>query len=567
MAPLNNIDVIPAAISGDISKPGKWNIQHCILCEFALFPLVTGVTQMSRTARLLTVSTAGLAMLATLLVVAPPGQASKTVSEVYNVPASGKLALTGHGWGHGHGMSQYGAQGAALKGLSYQQILAFYFPGTVLGGATGSIRVLITADTDNDVRVVPASGLQVRQVGGTAYTLPATAGIKTWRLSKAASGATVLDYDNGAWHTYLPGGKALAGDAEFVRPGNLTLRLNGSTRVYRGVLRLVSKDTVNVVGLDDYVKGVIPREMPTSWQPAAVRAQAVAARTYGVFDRNAHPSRHYDTCDTTSCQVYGGVTDEDSRGNAAADATAGRILRYGGQPAFAQFASSNGGWLSDGGQPYLVAKADPYDGFSGNPVHTWTTTLTKGAVQKAYPSLGNLERVLVTRRDGHGDFSGRVEQLKLDGAKADVTLSGDAFRSKFGLRSSWFRFGSGSSAPAPTPTPSQDHQGSPIHRRWLAIGGASSVVGRQKSAEYSVASGRAQRFARGRIFYKANVGAHELFGRVLNAYVRRGAATSRLGFPMTRPLRAGKRMNARFEHGTISVRRHGKAAVKVTYTS
>src|SRR5690242_3902132 len=107
---------------------------------------------MSRSARLLPAATAGLAMVATLLVAAPPGEASRTVNEVYAVPATGRLALTGHGFGHGHGMSQYGAQGAALKGLTYQQILAFYFPGTVLGNAAGSMRVLITADTDNDVR-------------------------------------------------------------------------------------------------------------------------------------------------------------------------------------------------------------------------------------------------------------------------------------------------------------------------------------------------------------------------------------------------------------------------------
>ena len=155
--------------------------------------------------------------------------------------------------------------------------------------------------------------------------------------------------------------------------------------------------------------------------------------------------------------------------------------------------------------------------------------------------------------------------MKLDGSKADVTLTGDSFRSKFGLRSSWFHFGSGSSAPAPTPAP--DTQATPIHRRWLAIGGASSVVGRQKGAEYAVAGGRAQRFAKGRIFYKAGLGAHEEFGRVLTVYVRRGAATSKLGFPLTRPQRAGKRVKARFEHGTISVRRHGKPRAIVTFTS
>jgi stage II sporulation protein D len=522
---------------------------------------------MSRSARIFPVATAGLAMLATLLVVAPPGQASRTVSEAYTVPANGKLALTGHGFGHGHGMSQYGAQGAALKGLSYQQILSFYYPGTALGAATGSIRVLITADGDNDVRVLPASGLAVRQAGSaTSYVVPTNVGATTWRL--VASGAnTAVQYANGAWHAW----KTIPGDAEFFRSGSLSLRVGGSTRAYRGALRLSDDNTVNVLSLDDYVKGVVPREMPTSWQPAAVRAQAVAARTYGVYDRSAHPTRYYDTCDTTSCQVYGGVGDEDTRGNAAVDATAGKILRYGGQPAFSQFGSSSGGWLSDGGQPYLVAKADPYDGFSGNPMHTWTTTLTKAAIQNAYSSLGTLKRVLVTRRDGHGDWYGHVESMTLDGSKKDVTLSGDAFRSKFGLRSSWFRFGSGSTtpapAPAPSPTPAPDNQSSPIHRRWLAIGGASSVVGRQKGEEYSIAGGRAQRFMKGRIFYKAGVGAHEMFGRVLTVYAGRGAALSKLGFPMTRPQRAGKRVHARFEHGTIWVHRHGKPRAKVTFTS
>ena len=86
------------------------------------------------------------------------------------MPASGTLTLNGHGYGHGHGMSQYGAQGAAMQGLTYPQILAFYYPGTTLGTAAGPIRVLITADTDNDVRVVPASGLQVREVGAARRT-------------------------------------------------------------------------------------------------------------------------------------------------------------------------------------------------------------------------------------------------------------------------------------------------------------------------------------------------------------------------------------------------------------
>jgi SpoIID/LytB domain protein len=207
------------------------------------------------------------------------------------------------------------------------------------------------------------------------------------------------------------------------------------------LLRLTGSNTVNVLGMDSYVKGVVPREMPTSWETTAVRSQAVAARTYAAWERAAHYTRSYQTCDTTSCQVYGGLGAEDSRGNAAVTATARQVLHYRGKPAFTQFGSSSGGWLSAGSMPYLVAKADKYDGYSANPVHTWNTTVSRGAIQRAWPSLGTLKRVVVTRRDGHGDWYGRVERMTLDGSKNNVAVTGDSFRSRFGLRSSWFKFG------------------------------------------------------------------------------------------------------------------------------
>ncbi len=524
-------------------------------------------------------ATATAAVVLTAAVVAAllpgPAEASRAVNQSYAVPADGKLKLTGHGYGHGHGMSQYGAQGAALQGLNHRQILAYYYPGTTLGTATGTIRVLVSADTDNNVSVLPASGLRIRDTSnGATYALPATAGIKTWRL-RSVGGKTVLDYDNGAWRTYLPGGKAIAGDGEFYRPGVVVLRVGGTTRNYRGAMRLSSQNTVNVVGMDDYVKGVVPREMPASWRPAAVQAQAVAARTYGAWERADHLTRYYQTCDTTSCQVYGGTASEDSRSNAAVDATAGQVLNYQGKPAFTQFASSSGGWLSAGSMPYLVAKADQYDGHSGNPMHTWNTTVTRAAIQNAWPSLGTLQRVVITRRDGNGDWYGRIEQMILDGSKANVTITGATFRSRFGLRSHWFRFGTGPSSPAPTPAPAPapTTQGpgpvadTAITVRWRAIGGYASVLRGPQAPEYSVAGGRARHFQKGRIYAKYGVGAHELYGKVLTAYVRRGGPSSRLGFPTTRPQRVGKRMQARFEHGTLSVRRTGKARVRVVFTS
>jgi SpoIID/LytB domain protein len=136
--------------------------------------------------------------------------------------------------------------------------------------------------------------------------------------------------------------------------------------------------------------------------------------------------------------VYGGESAEDSRSNAAVAATAKQVLTYGGKPAFTQFSSSSGGWTSAGSVPYLTARSDPYDGFSGNPVHDWSTSLSALSIEKAYPSLGTLEGIRITRRDGNGEWGGRVWTMVLDGSRNDVTVSGDSFRSRFGLRSSWF---------------------------------------------------------------------------------------------------------------------------------
>ena len=501
-----------------------------------------------------------------------PAQASRKVSESYAVPADGKLRLTGHGYGHGHGMSQYGAQGAAKQGLTYRQILAFYYPGTTLAAGGGPVRVLITADTDDDVRVLPTNGLRVREVSsGSAYTLPAASGRTTWRL-RTVSGKTVLDYYDGRWRAYLPGGSALSGAAEFFGPGTLTLKVGGTDLVYRGAMRLDAANTINVLSMDDYVKGVVPREMPASWQSAAVQAQAVAARTYASWEREAHPTRSYQTCDTTSCQVYGGVAAEDSRSNEAVDATAGKVLTYQGKPAFTQFGSSSGGWTAAGSMPYLVAKADKYDGFAGNPVHSWTTSVAATAVERAWPAVGKLRRVLVTKRDGNGEWAGRVESMTLQGSRSDVEVSGYSFRSALGLRTNWFRLGSASTPapspqPAPQPTPVPDPapaRTSPINARWKAIGGSSSVVRNPVSKAYAVAGGRARRYERGRIFYLRGVGAHELYGKVVRAYLRRGGPSSRLGFPTTAPRRFSRGVSARFEHGVLRVYRSGK--VKLSYS-
>jgi SpoIID/LytB domain protein len=252
-----------------------------------------------------------------------------------------------------------------------------------------------------------------------------------------------LSYLTGTWHVW----RKLDGDGEFRAPGPIGLVVGSHNVTYRGSLQsrtpptgpAARRVTVDRVRLDDYVRGVIPREMPASWHRAALRAQAVAARTYASFEERSSSNPVWQLCDTSACQVYGGRSAEDASTNAAVTATAGRILVHGGLPAFTQFSASNGGWTADGGEPYLVAKRDPYDGWPGNLVHAWTTAVTSRTIEKTWPALGDLRSIRVTRRDGNGRWGGRVLWLNLRGSKGDVKhLSGDTFRYLLGLRSTWF---------------------------------------------------------------------------------------------------------------------------------
>ena len=229
------------------------------------------------------------------------------------VPAAASYTVTGYGYGHGHGLSQYGAQGAANQGLSWKQIIAFYYPGTRLGKARGTIKVLITADK-KDVVVDARDGLRLtRLTGRKAFNLTKVRPKATrWRIMPRGS-RSVVSYripSRGGWQKWT----TFPGAAEFSagnQPVTLRLPKHGSAD-YRGALRSVEKHTVNVLPIDRYVQGVVPREVPAEWPAEAVRAQAVAARTYAAFER-----RDRDVvlrlCDTESCQVYGGVADEHPR--------------------------------------------------------------------------------------------------------------------------------------------------------------------------------------------------------------------------------------------------------------
>ena len=389
-----------------------------------------------------------LAASALLLPVLPAAGAAagepRAKAETWPTPGSTAITLTGHGYGHGHGMSQYGALGAAQQGLTWQQINEFYYPGTTWGDVRGRIRVLITADTGRDVQVAAERGLKVTSLNRRrSWRVPDNAARK-WRLVAQRDRTAVQWTKGGRWRTW----KTFRGEAEFTaRDGLLTLVLpRGARRDYRGTLQSVGprqgskRQTVNKLSMEAYLRGVVPQEVPALWEQAAVSAQSVAARTYAAFERSHPAAAHYDLCDTTQCQVYGGADVEHPAATEAIKATAKRGLFHDGRPAFTQFSSSNGGWSSAGSMPYLVAQQDPYDGVANPKYSTWTTTIDDTQVEKHWPAIGDLTSIEVTARDGNGDWGGRVTDMAFIGTTGTARVDGDTVRSYFGLYSDWFTF-------------------------------------------------------------------------------------------------------------------------------
>ncbi len=372
-----------------------------------------------------------------------------TLKNSITVPSSGNITIKGHGYGHGIGMSQHGAQGAARQGVKYDKILSHYYPGTTLGTKTGNIRVQLTKVTNSEVKVVAVSGLKFRKLSdNSVITLPTSLNggtVTHWNIVPRSSDKkqSTLRYKVGStWrdHSHFTGAAQFEGASitEIYHP-------DGSKHKYRGALRSVPKSSgstarwaVNVLSIEHYTKGVVAREMPSGWHSEALKAQSVAARTYGA--RAITSSGTYDICDTTSCQVYGGVAAETSNTNTAVDGTKSKVLMYQGGLAFTQFSSSSGGWTNKGSQPYLKPVRDDWDNFSGNSVHNWTLTIKASTIQKKHTSIGTLQSMTITKRNGYGNGGGRVTSITLKGSKGSKTISGVDARWDFGMRSDWFGF-------------------------------------------------------------------------------------------------------------------------------
>ncbi len=416
---------------------------------------------MRRIAWSLAVAVAGAAL--AVLAPATPAYAE----EVYPRSSDGVFRIDGHGWGHGRGLNQWGAQGAATTGVAYRTILAKYYPGTaVLVGGDVPMRVLLQEDDGVDLRVKWATNLAVRdKASGARHVLPS--GYPDWRIT-IDSAAEHVQYYSGGWKTWSVSGRsAWTGPLQF--EGVPTVRLflpDGTMRDYRGVLRAVRSGggmaTVNELWMEHYLYGVVPRESPASFHAEALKAQAVAARSYSRYKRDHAPATaQWDICSTIQCQVYGGVRLTTPSGTAVAlehpatndavNATRGEVRAYGGSAIFAEFSSSNGGWSTASTTfSYLAAAADPWDEIV-SPHHSWTAEVTAAQIERRYPSVGRLTRLRVTARDGNGEWGGRVKAVILEGVDAagnptSVQASGAGIynanpwpASSNGLRGSWWK--------------------------------------------------------------------------------------------------------------------------------
>jgi SpoIID/LytB domain protein len=373
----------------------------------------------------------------TVAVVATPKSAH--AAEVRAAPASGAWTVDGHGNGHGHGLSQYGARGAAIAGLNYSKILAFYYPNTVLAtSASPNIRVLISGDGGSTVWRSGAG----QSVTGVSGALPTNG--DQWRLVPRLAGYQLQQHTGFGWNAY----RNLTATTVDVRSstGALSLSRNGAWAGYRGMLSAVRSGsgsmTVNTLNLESYLRGVVPSEMPASWQAAAVQAQAVAARSYSRYFV-VHPrDPSYDICDTTACQVYGGMSHEAAGSDAAIAATANRVLTYGGSVIFAEFSASNGGMTSSGNQPYFVTKPDPYDNAaSGDPYLNWTESVPVARVAAAY-NLDSVGQIQITAREGGGQWGGLVKTAVVNGVRngtaTSIDVTGAGLASAMGLSYRFF---------------------------------------------------------------------------------------------------------------------------------
>ncbi len=331
--------------------------------------------------------------------------------------------FTGHGWGHGIGMAQYGAHGFAQKGWKHERILAHYYRGTGLGPApVSTIRVLLA--TGKRLTIASDDSFRIQDASGFAAQVPAGS----------------IELDTSLTFRGANGQRALVPPVRFL-PGSAPLELG---KPYRGSLVVSVADgklqAVNRVPLERYLWGVVPGEMPAEWHMEALKVQAVAARSYALVSRQT--GGNFDVFADTRSQVYGGILSENQRTTTAVNATKGQIVLFNGKVAWTFYSASSGGrtasiqdvWPDAEALPYLVSVDDPHDTIS--PYHDWGPIAFTAEELRA--KLGDRIPENVTTIRVNMNDSGRAGSITAIGPNSEGTIPGSEVRSKLGLRSTWF---------------------------------------------------------------------------------------------------------------------------------
>lgn len=342
-----------------------------------------------------------------------------------------------------------------IKKIVYLVIAAFClfsFGGTAAASGMGQTVRIGIREGRGSVALTSDSGLGVWKNGSLWKKFPARTPLQ---IALKGNAVTV-------------GGAAAAGAVE-VRP----LSSAGSVKItdgyaYRGAIRVMKSPqrwgltVVNVVPVEEYLYGVVGKEMSPSWHREALKAQAVAARTYAISHKNYFASRGFDMTDDTSSQIYAGINGESPSVIAAVDATRGEILTYGGKPIDAFFCSTAGGWTENSENvwgsriPYLRGVSDDS---SRMPSYRWSVTTTpeklSANLTAAGKGVGKVRSITLSplgkRPMAVSDrgVSGRVLSMTVNGSAGSVRVTGNAFQSIYGLKSTLFDFSQGGAVPDP----------------------------------------------------------------------------------------------------------------------
>jgi stage II sporulation protein D len=344
--------------------------------------------------------------------------------------AKGRWVIKGAGYGHGIGMSQYGAYGSAKAGMGYRAILKQYYSGTEIGANPGkTMRILLRPyQTRVSFRGASAAcGVKLNRSRtytakrkGSKVSLRTKSGRrrgKCGRVLRATGGKSVALIGKGAYRGALE-----------VRPSSVPGRLNA----------------INAVGIELYLRGVIAEESPSSWPLDALKAQAVAARSYALS--SGVGGKGFDAYDDTRSQVYGGIRAETARTNKAVAETANEVVLYAGKIAQTFFMSTSGGhtennensFLGGTPEPYLRGVPDPNEAKAGSSYHRWTRKFSQRSLQAELRGLvkGRLKRIVVARRG----VSPRIVKAKVIGSRGVTLTNGPRLRALLGLPDTWATF-------------------------------------------------------------------------------------------------------------------------------